>query len=60
MTDTPRRSETTEADDWATIRELLKAGCSLPDRLQKMHDRHMRKVRESVVLGMKGTVHGRE
>lgn len=51
------QQQTTEAEDWATIRELLKAGYSLPDRLQKKHDAHMREVNEAVVLGLKGRSH---
>lgn len=42
----PDRARTTtqatgDDEDWATIQALLKAGCSLPDRLQRKYDAHM-------------------
>ena len=42
-------SQTTDNEDWITIRELLKAGCSLPATLQKKHDTHMREVMAALV-----------
>ncbi len=30
-----------EEDDWATIREIIKIGGSLPLRLQRIYDSHM-------------------
>ena len=31
-----------EEEDWKTIAALLKAGCSMPERLQKKYDAHRR------------------
>lgn len=42
------RRQTTDEEDWATIRELLKAGCSLPLWLQEKYDAHIRRVREAM------------
>lgn len=45
--------QTTDAEEWATIAALLRDGCSLPDRLQRKYDAHMREVRANATLGMK-------
>lgn len=46
---------TEDEEEWATIRALLKAGCSLPDRLQKKYDAHSRKVKETLAESMRGS-----
>jgi hypothetical protein len=56
MTDGDRAAlRAKEADDWATIRELLKAGCSLPGPLQKIYDDYTREMQQRMFGGMRRT-----